>query len=157
MGAVITRLKELGIDEKDIQTSSYNVWRDEKRLTFVVSNSVRVTIRDVEASGSLPEAAVDAGANEVRGIWFGVEERGALEEQAWARAMAAARGRAEQLAHLGGVQLRPPVYISENSGWYADSGWSLAKAAPALESSDMPVESGETRVSVTVQVKYSIL
>lgn len=158
MAAVLDRLRDLGVAAEDMQTSGYNIWQDEKRRHFVVSNGVSVTIRDVDSSSKLLDEAVAAGANQVRGVSFGVRERAEFESQARAMAMRDAQRKAGELARLGGVELGAPVLISESHGYgsHMHGEWTLAAATGEMGSVDMPVEAGQTSVNINVQVTYAI-
>ncbi len=158
MDSVLAKIKSLGVAEKDIQTSNYSVYRDQERDVFVVGNDVRVTIRNVESSSKLLDEAIDAGANSVHGISFGIEDRTALEKQAREKALQDARARAEELARLGGVRLGEPVAISE--GMVTPPPIIYQERAMAQDSagaaSTTPIEPGQLEVSIQVQVTYAI-
>ena len=155
MSAIVEKLKALGIVERDIQTANYGIYRDQQRRLFVVSNDVRVVIRDIQASSELLDGAVAAGANSVHGISFGIEDRAALEKQAWEKAMQNARAKAGELARLASVSLGGPTAISEVTPpgpvVYAE-----AMARDSAAGSQTPIEPGELTVRMSVQVTYAI-
>jgi uncharacterized protein YggE len=158
MAAVIETLKARGLPPEDIQSSDLNVWRDEESGVFVASHGVRLRIRDVASTGQLLDAAVTAGANNVRGIAFAVEDRGGFEREARERAMHDAARKAAELATLGGVRLGAPISISEEAVHYQPlmvrgPMEAMAAAAPALMAT--PVEPGQAKVSVSVHVTYA--
>ncbi|HMP43094.1 MAG TPA: SIMPL domain-containing protein, partial [Roseiflexaceae bacterium] len=73
------KLQELGIAEADLQTSGFNIFpvygNDGRQVTgYRVSNSVSVTIRDIENAGTLLDEVVQAGANSVYGISFSIAD-----------------------------------------------------------------------------------
>lgn len=158
MAAVIGKLKQLGVAEKDIQTSGLNIYRDQERGVFVVSNEVRVTIRDVGASSKLLDGAVAAGANSVQGLSFAIEDRAALEDQAREKALQQARAKAEKLARLGGVRLGGAVAISE--GVAAPDpmlyGRALDTGGASAANMDTPIQAGQMEVRLSVQATYAI-
>jgi uncharacterized protein YggE len=157
MSDVLAKLKQLGVAAKDIQTSSYNIWRDQERKVFVVSNTVNVTVRNVAASSRLLDAAVAAGANNVQGVGFGIENRAALEAQAREKALQQARAKAAELARLGGVRLGGPVAISEGVSMpepmYARE---MSTGAASVQNASTPIEAGQQSVQVNVQVTFAI-
>ena len=65
---------------------------------YRVSNMVQVTIRDMTKVGDVIDTAVKAGANNVWGISFSLENTDDLEDQAREAAVKDARARAESLA-----------------------------------------------------------
>jgi uncharacterized protein YggE len=80
---------------------------------------LRVTVRDVEMVGAVLDAAVDAGANQVHGVTFTVEDESTWQGQAREKAMADARARANELASLADVGLGEVVSVSEVIGGFA--------------------------------------
>lgn len=169
MDAVISALKINGIAEKDIQTTGYNIWQQtrwdnetqqEIVTGYQVSNSVQVKIRKVADAGVILDAAVAAGGDFIRvqGIYFQVDDPSSFLNDARAEAVADARARAEQLADLNGVKLGKPTYITES--YYnpiiprSAEAWStVAGGAPT----PTPIAPGETTITATVQIVYSIL
>jgi len=119
---------------------------------YRVSNTVVVTVRKLGELGALLGAATEAGANNVWGVQFDIEDPSKLEAEARSEAMAAAKSNAEQLARLAGVTLGPIVSVGDSGGgvMHADGyGYSM-KAA------NVPVQTGELTVSRDVQVVFSI-
>jgi uncharacterized protein YggE len=121
---------------------------------YRASNSVEVTVRNLDNVGKVLSAATSAGANQVFGIRFELDDPAQLQAEARKRAMADARQRAERLAQLAGVKLGPAVAISESD----NGGGSGPMPAYAMMKSDgaAPVERGEITVSSTVQVVYAL-
>ncbi len=156
MAAVVERITALGVAAKDIQTVNYSIYRDQERNLFVVSNEVRVVIRNVQASSKLLDGAVAAGANSVHGISFTIEDRTALEKQAREKAMQNAREKATELARLGDVTLGKPITISESAPPgpipYAEAQMRDAAGADVAT----PVKPGELTVRMSVNVTYAI-
>ncbi len=122
---------------------------------YRVSNTVDVTLHDMSKIGPVLDKAVEAGANNVWGINFGLDKTDAVEAQAREKAVADARSRAQTLAKLQGISLGPVVSVSEVVG--ARSGPLLA--APMSFKSSMadsiPVSAGELSFSTEIEVVYS--
>ena len=94
-------------------------------------------------------------------LTFSVDEPSAYYDEAREKAMADAKAKAEQLAGLAGITLGKPTYISEGAhmppiyeGIYYEYGGMAPAPAPAPPPSISP---GEVKVSLAVQVAYSIL
>ena len=151
-----------GVPTKDIRTAAFNVWREDIRdrngtvtgERYHVVHSYQVTVRDLGQLGELLGAAVDAGANNIQGIQFRIQDPAALRVQARDAAMRDARKQAEQLATLAGVTLGKPVSIEETST-------PVTSPAPALAAARMggasaPVEGGQLAVEAHVTVRYAI-
>jgi uncharacterized protein YggE len=165
MAAIMDVLDENGVDDKDIQTRYFNIypvrkWVDDEQilLGYRVSNTVTVKIRDVENAGVVIDAVTLAGGDYTRinSISFTVEEPEEYYAEVRELAMADAQAKAEQLASLSGVSLGKPTYINEGSvspvyrNYYAD----YAGSAPMEETTS--ISAGETDISLSVQVVYSI-
>jgi uncharacterized protein YggE len=161
MNAVLASLKQSGISDDNIKTVNYsiNVNQDYSKGTgevtgYTVINMVDVKITDIDKLGAIIDAAVKAGANNVGGVQFSVENMDALVQQAREQAMADAKSKAEQLAKLGGVTLGAPVSISEGTSMppqpmAARDAMSVASGAAAA-----PIQTGQNEITVSVTVSY---
>src|SRR5690606_30932158 len=83
------------------------------RVAFRASNTVEITVRDLNRVPAVLSAATNAGANQVHGLSFTIDDPAPVEARARDEAMTDARKRAEQLARLGGVTLGPVVAIQD--------------------------------------------
>ncbi len=159
--ALLAKLRELGVADRDIQTSSVNIWpqydRDGTRVTgYQVANTVTVKIRNIEQTGALLDQVVDAGANNVSGISFTIDDPSALEQEARNQALSNARARAEAMARTTGASIGEILYITESIGMQPPVP--LFEAAAAAEAADtrVPVEPGEQTVTAQVQVTFEL-
>ena len=166
MDAMLQALKDGGVADDDLQTTSLSVQprydfiegRQELR-GFVVSNIVTAKIRAIDATGTLIDAAVGAGGDlaRVRDLRFTIDDPAALEEEARRDAMAEAKQKAQTLADEAGVDLGPPRSISESSGRSPFDVRALGFAAADLAQEALtPIETGELEVLIQVQVVYSL-
>lgn len=156
MAAVLDRLRRSGVAAKDIQTSQYTISRNQKKKLFNVSNRVLVTIRDIDSAGRLLDGAVHAGANNVQGITFGIQDRAALDAEARRAAMADAKRKAATLAREGGVAVGEPISISEGAGLYEDPYLAQTGGGGGGGGYETPIQPGQLTVSIGVQVRYAI-
>jgi uncharacterized protein YggE len=120
---------------------------------YTANNSVEVTIRKLESAGQVLSAATNAGANQLYGIRFEIEDLAPLQAAARQRAVEDAHACAEKLAQLAGVKLGPALSITELDG--GNSG-PVPMMAMAKMSGAAPVESGELSISTTVQIVYGL-
>lgn len=167
MQRVQDALREAGIPERDIQTVTFNIWREDpyaygpemdmRQAQFRVMNIIRVTVRDVERAGELLSTAINAGANVVHGINFNLSNPAELERQAREQAMQNARTKAEQLARLGDVILGPVQFVMEQEGYGAVPPMYAERAMMDMGAGDVPVSTGRLAVTVTLQVGYDIV
>ena len=120
---------------------------------YTATNNVEVTIRNLDLAGKVLSAATGAGANQLYGLRFEIEDPSPLQAEARKEAVADARQRAERLAQLSGVKLGPAQSITEVDG--GGSG-PMPMYAAARADSSAPVERGELTITSTVQIVYSL-
>jgi uncharacterized protein YggE len=162
MNAVVAKLKALGIADKDIQTTNYNVsiqrntGRTNEIIGYHVTNTVSITIRDLSTVGTIIDQATQAGANNIYGISFAIDNISKLQDDARAKAMADAQKRADDLARLGGATRGDPLSISEVIQSNPVPFAAPAVAALRAADSEPAIETGELSVSMRVQVIYAI-
>ena len=161
MTAIQNALKAQGISEDKIKTVVYNISinRDQKDPSsstitgYTVVDLVQFSVKPVGKLGAALQAAIDAGANEVQGVGFTVEDTSAALRQARQQAMDDAHAKAQQLAQLAGVTLGPPIAVSEGVS-YPPTPQSFPGAVAASGASAPPIQAGQTQISVTVTVSY---
>jgi uncharacterized protein YggE len=160
---VIAAVRDAGVEQADIQTSAYNLapdfdYTDDGRrpLGYKVTNSIDVTVRDPGRGGTVIDAAVAAGGDdvEVTNVGFGLDDDAEALDQARAAAFADARTKAEQFAALADRPLGPVVSIEESA-----SSTPVPFDRAVTAGSDVaatPVQPGEVETSVTVTVRWSL-
>ncbi len=158
MTAILARLKELGIADKDVQTSNFSINLERRDYepsggTYRVSNMVQVKIRDVKRVGEIIDAVVGAGVNQVWGVSFAMDDQNAFEAEARAKAMEDARKRAEALADLANVEVGEVLKVDENWMPMPIFGGGAGAAGDAMATAISP---GEVTVSYQVQVTFAI-
>lgn len=168
MTALLSKLTEMGIAEKDLQTSNFSIYAERTQpgqlksdgvstgneiITYHVSNMVNVTVRDLAKLGDVLDQAVSAGANNVYGVSFEVSDPSTLEAEARSKAIADAKARATDLAKLSDVSVGDVLQVSEVGGV---SGPVYAKASMDSLGGGTPIQPGELEVSLSVQVTYAI-
>ena len=166
MTSILDALEELGIEAKDIQTMNYSITLDryaepmlqesslgESQPKYRVSNMVSVTIRDLDSVADVLEAVLEAGANDIWGISFAVDDPSEAQGEARVDAIEDALARAGALAELNGVELGPVMSVSEVIGS------SLTPIAVSLEKAAAgggTISPGELEIGYQVQVTYFI-
>jgi uncharacterized protein len=165
MTAIMAALKELGVADKDVQTSDFSVYAQQDidpqtgqakaTITYIVDNTVSITMRDLTKVGPVLGQVVAAGANNIYGVSYTVSDQSKLEAEARDKAMADAKARAEQLAKAAGVTLDQPMTISEyTNGPQPVMRADLAQGAAGAKS--VPVSSGQIQVNLQINVTYLI-
>ena len=160
MAALIEQLKQLGVAEKDIQTSNFSIsptYNNDGRVVtgYQVNNMASVTIRDVAAAGGLLDKIVSAGANTVWGISFGIGDPKALQSAARDAAIADARTRAEAMATAAQGTVGQVLSISENIG-QVPQPILMRGGGEAAAADSVPVATGEQAVTAQVQITYEL-
>ncbi|MDI3283755.1 SIMPL domain-containing protein [Polyangium sp. 15x6] len=126
-------------------------------LKYRVSNTVEVTIRDVSKASRVVQAAVDAGANNVWNVNFGIDDTKALEATAREKAVADAKARAEVLAKLSGLELGPVISVSEVIGRGPIGPMPMMATAEAKwGGGGPPLSMGEVTYSTSIEVIFGI-
>lgn len=162
--ALVDKLKSLGVADKDIQTTNYSVQPIQQARPnatptitgYRVNNQFQVTIRKIEDAGKILDAAVAAGANNIYGVSFTIDDTTALQQQARAAAVKDAQDKAKQLATVANVQLGKILVINEGGVSPRPFVQARTFAAAAADSMSVPVETGELEVTVTVDVRFAI-
>ena len=161
--AIADALQVLGIAEEDIQTSNFNVYPSERYnpMTgevegryFVVENTVNVNVRDLSSLGEVLTAVVDAGANNIYGISFSVEDREAAVAEARGLAIADAKAKAEAIAEAAGVELGDLLSINIYEGsspitYYDAKGGAYSEAA-------VPISAGTLSIIMEANLTYEL-
>jgi uncharacterized protein YggE len=163
---VINALTEFGVDENDIRTTNFSIWPQDKydpmtgtptgEKTYVVDNTVYVTVRDLDKLGDLIDTVIEAGANTVNSIQFDVADKDEVLEQARDAAVKDAEETAQELAASAGVTLGElqtiSTFDSQPYPIYDGKGGGGAMAAEAA----VPIQPGQLTYTVTVNVTYGI-
>ena len=159
MDKVINALLGAGIAKADMSTSSYSMYpvRDQtgKNITgYIVSNQLKVTVKEINKTGDIIDKAVKAGANEVYSISFTLtdETKQKAREQALKNAAKAARSDADILASELGVVITGPLQVSTGGGTVTTP----YPIAMDEKSATTPIIPGDVTVSASVSVKYQL-
>lgn len=168
--ALVDVLKKMGIDEKDIKTTSYNVYPNydynvsPQRITgYKVSTQYTATIKDFEKVNDAITAVTQAGANIVGGVSFELSEEAKNEKLNEAReeAVKKAKEKAEGLAGASGISLGRITNVSESQGTSYPGPIMLERAKVIDGSGGEPIaqpdiQPGETEISVSVSLSYEV-
>jgi uncharacterized protein YggE len=164
MTTVIQALRDSGIDEQDIQTTGVNIYPEERypqdsagatQRVYRVRNIVRVALRDVGQVENVITTAVNAGANTIYNLSFGIEDTQPLESEARVQAVENAQTRAQELADALGVTLGSAISVIETLGsGYPPVPYGFGGAADVALS--QPVSQGQLSVAIQVQITFAI-
>lgn len=159
-------LKNAGIKAEDIKTVNYTINpnynyqpnQPPKLDGYQITNSLQVTIRDINKTGAIIDAASQAGANQISGINFTVENNTEALKQARAAAVIDAKAKADQLAAAGKISVGGIVNMVELNQNGEPQPIVMAAASKAADASvaQTQIESGQLKVVVNVQVTYAV-
>lgn len=158
-------VRTLGIDRKDLRTvrfsltAQYDYTAKGGRVFrgYQMNHTLLVKVRDLKKLGAVLDKANQAGATDMGGVTFAIDDPTPLETQARERAVKAAVAKAQQLAAAAGVRLGKIASISESQYRppLPQMDYALRAAAPEA-SPGAEVEAGTMKVSITVSMTYEI-
>jgi len=165
-GRLLAAVRNAGVADADMGTTFFAVTPQPQydpmtgnptgEIIYIVDNTITVTLRDVSRLGELLQVAVDAGANNIQGVSFSVDDPSAAEDQAREQAMTDARTRAEMLATAAGATLGAPISISTSVYQPYVVGGYRAEAAMGIGGGGVPTTTGTMDVQVQVSVTYEL-
>jgi uncharacterized protein YggE len=160
---IIQTLMDMGIEQKDIQTRNFNIFQqqdqprgeEEPTISYIVENTVAVTVRDLDSLGEVLSVIVSEGANTIHGITFDIEDREAAIEEARQMAIEDAKSQAEAIADTASVNLGDirSINISQDGG--AIPRVEYAEEA-AMGAGEVPISSGTMTIQVRASLSYDI-
>lgn len=164
MDAVIRALLGMGIAREDIQTSNFSLypvyeWRGEKPsekqvlVGYRCNNTVVAKIRDIARIGEAIDKAATAGATNIGGVSFGLQNPEPLKNELLAQAVTNAKSKAEIMARAAGVTITGVYRIYD--GWATvDEGYGGAPLK-GIEGISTPIEAGTVTVRATVRIDFT--
>ena len=168
MNAVIDALVASGIPKDQMKTTGYSIYPvyqdsngllNQKVQTYRVTNTLQVTLKDVNQTGNVIDTAVKGGANNVNSVQFMLsdEQAQALRSEALKNAVTLARADADVVAAALGVNITG-VQSADISQGYTPVVYDnyQAEAAGAKAAVPTPVQPGDVTVTAQVSVTYSI-
>ncbi len=167
---LIAALAKAGIAKADIQTSGINLSaqydynnRDNQPqgprfIGYEASNQLTVKLRDITRVGASLDAMVAAGATNISGPNFSIDDPSPLLVQARGTALNSAKAQADFYAQAAGYRTARLVSISENnSGGHPPMPIVTTAARFKADAAPMtPVEPGQVSASVTLTVQYAL-
>ena len=162
--AVRAALKTAKIDTKDIATASVSVYPEYKytndggsTLTgYRASQSFTITVRAADTAGSLVDALVAAGGDnlQINGATPFVLDSTKSLEAARAAAVKSAKAKATSYAKLMGVKLGKVNYLVENS---SPTNYTPVMGVAKAENDATVIDLGQQDVTISVTVQWALL
>lgn len=125
-------------------------------VAYRASNVVSVRLVDLAKIGRVIDAAIDAGANQVEGVDFQLQDDREAREEALRRAVREARSKAATIAEALDVSLGPVLDAVEGGVSIQPPQFATRMFAMEARSAETPVSPGEITVSANVTLRYRI-
>lgn len=176
MTGVIAALKRAGIADRDIQTSNLNlnpVYAQPRRnpdgsydnepqriVGYQANNTVTVRQRKLDEFGKVIDTLVSAGANQVNGPSFQMDNSDAAMDEARVAAIKAARARGNLYAQAAGLRVVRIVQIQDGGSYFAPQPVMMVSrdmASPAPPPPPpAPVAAGELQMTANITMQFEL-
>jgi uncharacterized protein YggE len=157
---IIARLQRVGLRREDMRTSAiqvFPIYADGRqgappRITgHRASHTLALNIRNLDFVGPAIDAAVEAGANTILGISFGLQDPVRVRNEALALAVRDARAKADAIAQAAGLRVIGIERIVESE---SDVRPSVIRLEADPFRAPTPVEPGTVAVLAAVTVVF---
>ncbi len=174
---VLGDIKEAGIEDKDIKTTSYNVypkyeWNQvqcfaypcpqgkNELIGYEVTQTILVKVRETAKAGELVSKVGESNVSNISGLEFTIDDREKYVAEARKQAIEKAKEEAKLLAKQLGVRLGKMMYYTDNNGYpmpYYGAEMGMGgdmKAVSAPTRAELPA--GETKITSNITITYEI-
>lgn len=171
MAATMKTILSVGVAKEDIQTSNFSIRpllggkgffnssgsEKTKPTGYVVSNIVKLTVRDLSSIDGVLDGVVTTGVNRIQHISFAIQNPKPLLDKARKQAVANALQKARLYAETAGFSLGQIVSISENNAGSQYRGLqTYGGGKQSYSGKHVPVSSGQTSLTVKVNIVWEI-
>lgn len=168
MNAVVKAVKAMGVEDKDITTSQYDLYPEYKYISsqppkivgYKLDQEVQLKVRKLEAVEDVLDTGIKAGANQVGQLSFDIDDTTDIKKQAREIAFNKAKEKAQEMASAAGVSLGKVITFSEDTYSampQAFANYKLDMAVQAPEMAQAPsIQTGSKEISLNVSVTYEI-
>jgi hypothetical protein len=165
MARVRAALKQAGIADRDIQTSSINLNPEYRYVEnrapvltgYRAGNEVTVRFRDLASTGKILDALVAQGANQINGPMLTLDRPEEALDEARSAALRKAQARAEMYARSLGKRVARIVSVSETGlGHHPVPRPMMAEARLMGDAAQAKIDPGEQSVAVNLTVSFEL-
>ena len=163
--AVMEALRTLGIGPAQMSTSEYSVYPDQvfepdkgdrtpRIIGYVVRNTLRVEVRQIDQIGALLDAALTKGANAINSLQFTSSRADSARREALASAVSKAEADALAMARAGGSCLGEVIELTTQDSYrplFMEKSFARGAAQDAT-----PIAPGELTVTVQVAGRWKL-
>lgn len=171
MTQAIDAIKALGVKDESISTIGLSlhpvyaahhprpgeVQPVEPRIVgYRASNSIQVRLDDLNLVGTVVDAGVTAGANQIENLSFGLKDDTAARSAALRDASHRARAKADTIAEAMNVRIDSVLEINEGGVQVFPHRYEMAGRGVAAMDAGTPIQPGQVQVQALVTVTYRI-
>jgi uncharacterized protein YggE len=160
---ILKAITGVGIPAKDIQTARlvlspvYNTRAGDQRIAaYSATNTVSVRIDNLGVVGTVIDAGLKAGANQLEGVQFRLKDERPSREQALKQAVEDARGKAEAMADALHMSIAQVIEATEGGVSVAPRFQAGNLSLAAAQAAATPVSPGEIEIRASVTIRYRI-
>ena len=165
---VTDALLATGIAQEDIRTEMFNIYQESygpfegtttPNYSFRVMIYLNVKVHNVDNIGDILSTAINAGANAINNIQFGVEDTATFESEARLMALKDAESRANEIADAQSLTITGIQQISDYGGGL--NGFSGEKfglgggGGGGFDVGSVPISAGTLTFNISVNVTYT--
>lgn len=161
---VIGFIKDSGVEDKDIKTSNYSINQEydytetgRRFFGYRIVQTVEVKIRNLDNVGKILSGATEAGANEISGVQFVIDDDEAVKREARKQAIEKAKEKAGEIEKDLGIKLGKLVSFYESGGDYYPVYSLKAEGMGGGGGEAVPeIPTGENKITIVVNLTYEI-
>lgn len=163
MAALMAVATEAGVEARDQQTSNLNLRTDLRHtnngqppqvMGYIATNMLTIRLRDLDSAPQILDQLISAGANQLHGVQFTVQDPKPHLDEARQLAVADAMAKAALYAQAAGVETGDILRIEEpqsgGGGVYPMARMEMAASA------GVPMAAGEQNISASINLVIEI-
>ena len=167
INAICAALLEAGVEQKDIGTESLYIYANydysqeiEQVTGYTATNTISITVTDVDKVGEYIDIAFAAGANTLENVSFTARETGDAQREALQLAVQSATEKAGVIAEAAGLEISAVTTIEEGADYYygGDMGakYSNARMEVAADGAPTMVQASSVQVTASVMMEFEL-
>ena len=165
MNIIFTSLLQLGISKEDMKTSSFSITpnytlnSDKKTrsiTSYSVENMLSVKTNDFTKLSDIIQQAADAGANQIHGIRFYLENDSAIKNELTVEALQNGKKQALLIATSLGLGLSDVLSASVSDYSPSYNTVNFEKLSIRTTDASTPIEAGTLKITSTANLVFAI-
>ncbi len=164
---IINALPAAGIEESDVQTPRLTLSPVYSRqrpdggqppsiIAYRAANTITVRVEALGRIGEVIDRALRAGANQLEGVSFELQDDLASRQAALRNAVGEAQVKAEAIADALNVELVSILSVNEGGVMVERPMMEMSRAMSLQQGAPTPVSPGEVSVAASVTIQYRI-